>query len=313
MPDLYERWVSHYTICAHIKGKPEVKIDLKQALEIIKKKISAKSDPFFEPPPPEEARFITNLKDIDFTILPGKAVIFFVSLDKQKRSILGNERTFELREPDRTDEEQWAATAHMVINLEPYNGRYLVVLEEVEGLSASRISYTMNWILGRATTYTINPSPKKDKKYLGRFDLSKLANVDLVKDLAEGELLMLELSRQPTDEEMEAAPLSPPREIFMKMKVLDSARGSGAVAVVKRLIGTKLVDDYPTMHISYRDKDGKHRTAVEELTPGQQELTNLIHRKTMLPRFAEPLPAAPIEVVKPLAKAMSFLAENENA
>lgn len=304
MADLYERWIAYYQVSLYLKQRSNIPLAPKDVFQTLKNKIADIPTPYHEPQPPEKTRFLTTLKDIDFNVIPGKVVLLFASLDKNREQLLGHEETFVLRAAERRPGEHGASTAHVVIDLTPaQDGSYGTVVEQAEGLPASRISSSLNWLLRKFCRYSLKHIA--GKVFQPTFRLSKRADVDVAADLSQGELVMLALSRRPTEDELAASPAAPPREILVKISLPSSIRGAGAIASVRRLAGTTLAQSYPILHVGYKDRNGKNRTAVEELTPEQDALANLIHRKEKLPHFGAPLPAEATSVIPQLARAMA--------
>ena len=201
MANLHERWGVHFQTRIYVKGRSGVSVNLAQAFQALQKIAGKEGSALYEPKPPEEFRTITALKHVDFKTIPGKVVMLFAHIDNHMSSLLGHEKTLTLREPDRQPEEHGASTAHLVINLtQTADGSHGTILEEADGLSASRIALTLNALLRDHVKLSWEKLP--GKILMPTLRMQKVADVSFAKDLASGELTMLALSRKPTADEL---------------------------------------------------------------------------------------------------------------
>ena len=302
MVSLTERWIGYFLCSYYLKGRSSVHLPLEEALNDISD-LAGTNDACIQFPL-DAVEFTRKIVLQDIQIDPGySAVILFVCIDTSVSSVFGHAETFKLREPEREDGEYGGSYAHLVIDLSSADsGVYPCVLEESAGLSMSSISHLLNLIFRKNVFYTLSSTGSKE--HSPTFKIEKRADAILARELAQGELLAVEFSRDPSTKELGPDPRYSPKQYSMKFSIPVGLSGKGAMAAIKTMLGFETTKDFEKLHIAFRDADGRHRSAVEDLKPGQEELSKLIHRKLKLNNFITPLPVDPPRIVSEIASEM---------
>lgn len=162
MASAFERWVGHMELRLHIARRKSDGLPLDEALKrIISIKDNIVDNTY------DDGRWIIFLSDIKYYADRNFFAIMFLGVDKDSGDkCYADIRTLDIREIQKLETEGGAVSAHLCISGSPIAGTniFQAVLEEVDGLSRTRVIKFLRNIIRSNCVFNYRDSEGKEQK-----------------------------------------------------------------------------------------------------------------------------------------------------
>lgn len=301
-----ERWLGHFELCLHAKNRPGYAYDLADALKLLEKAKKVGSSDVIE----ADQRWILQLSDMK--IDDNVAILLFLGIDKQRaEAIYGNIVTLDLRSIAKAQDEGVAVSAHLVITLngDANTGMHKAVLEEVEGLSRSKLIPYIRNVLNKYVQFSVTLEDDSEKET----EVSLVTTVTLDKpiheQLNEAKLLSVQAVRKASSKMIDMKTSFYEKKKLIEFRPTHSATGEGARGIVSEIIRRVNKDEYPELRIRIEEDEGRERTVSANRSGKTDPLTSAFQLKTLVSGIQPALPQASKKVVKRLYEKMAHVLE----
>lgn len=296
-----ERWLGHFDLILHAVNQPNNRFDLSEAFKILAGPKVAGSADVVE----TDTRWILQLTAVK--IMGHAAVFFFLGIDKERAaSIYANMKTFDLRTIRKLEDEGVAVSAHLAVSMTPNksSGAYTAVLEDVEGLSRSKLIPYLRRLINKYVVHSEIEANGNEKTVAVNLASAITLDKPISDQLNEAKLLAVQLVRKASPRLIDRA-----NEYYEKTKLIEfrptrSAKGPFARGIVTKILGSKEISEYPVIRIRVEEGDGRERTVNMNRSKGTDPLTAAFQLRTLITGIKPPLKEATKEIIPHFAAKM---------
>ncbi|WP_424140095.1 hypothetical protein [Roseomonas chloroacetimidivorans] len=259
-----ERWVGIYETILRGKGHPDQALnwDISSLSKIRKAVLAARAEQKVIQKALADDAVIFCLDDLEIDQKQKVATFLFSAIDVNASDpSFRNTKTFTTRHIKKGANEGSAVAAHLVVafDVEQNSNRYPTALEQIEGVSRSRILPMLEELLftycGQVTVDNDGAPERADP----RLEMQAKPSETLAQSLRSGELLGVSLLRVTRSRKLDKGQLYHEAEKAVRFKVKRTS-GDVAKSIISEIRGKPEYRDLNTMRVRYRRADGKHLT-----------------------------------------------------
>lgn len=298
-----ERWISHIDLHLHAKGKPKDLLSLTDALTFLEAQGVAGTSKATV----QDERWIIQLCDLKIDSRHKFATVLFLGIDRERaEAVYGNIKTLNLRTAPKLPEEGGAVSAHLVISTVPDagSGRHRAVLEDVEGLSRSRLVPFLRSQI-RDNIKFVEKLPNGDPKDSEPYLVSEVfMGKNIADQLNDARLLAVDLIKESPFSQIDKSVEYHETTRYIQFRPNGKASGQRARAILSSILARTDSQDYPEVRIRLEEPEGLQRT-VSVNRHKQNALASAFQLRTLINDLNPPLGEASKTVVTHLAARMA--------
>jgi len=291
-----ERWINHIYVRLQVKGRPEQTLSLAEAFEYLEEQdVAGTTDATLF-----EDRWIIQLAALDRDTHPGFISVLFLGIYKNRaEAVYGDINTLNLRKAPKSDTEGGAISAHLLIDLTGDSTAQgcRAVLEDVEGLSRSRIIPFLRWLFEKFVTFVEEGDNGDQLKtnIIGDIVLDR----SIAEQLEDAQLVAVDVFKKARNSTIDRTLEYYEKTRLIEYKPVSPVKGSKASDLIREILERTPRDKYPETRIRIKEPAGNERTVAVDREK-TDVLTAAFQLRTLLRDLNPPVDEATQTITKHL-------------
>ena len=286
----------------HIKNKPSAALPLNDALIVLESQntvgtLDATSI---------GERWIIQLASLDLRTHPGFATLLFLGIDKDRgEAVYGDIKTLNLRTARKTPTEGGAVSAHLVIDLSSHPGLsgHRAVLEDVEGLSKTRILVYLRWLLDKFVTFTDTNAKGEIVNVTPNIADDVVLDKPIGQQLKDAKLIAVDVYRKARSSTIDKDVNFYEKSRAIEYRPVSRVGGSVATSIVTKILAKTSKAEYPEVRVRIEEPNGSERS-VGVNREKTDALLGAFQLRTLVSNLNPPLDEATTKITKHLVAEM---------
>ena len=302
-----ERWLSHFFLHLHVNRKPHEGLPLGQAVEMLSKQnVVGKPDCKLV-----GERWIVQLAVMDAASNPGYVTMLFLGIDKDRaEAVYGDINTLDLRTARKAPTEGGAVSAHLLIDLTSpagLSGNY-AVLEDVEGLSRSRIVPYLRWLFDKFVSFVDTAADGQETNVSPQLSDEIVLDAPIAEQLNSAKLLAVDVLRKTRGSTIDQTVEFYEKTRLIEYRPVGSSTGSRATRMIRSILDSAPTEEYPEVRVRLQEPSGNERSLSIQRQK-TDALMGAFQLRTLAKNITPPLPEASrliaTQLVSEMKKAIS--------
>jgi hypothetical protein len=287
----------------HAKGHPKHPLPLAAAFEQLEKQnVTGKADVTHI-----DDRWIVQLAVLDRASHPGHVSLLFLGIDKDRaETVYGDINTLNLRTAKKTATEGGAVSAHVLIDLSSSVGLHghHAVLEEVEGLSRSRLVPYLRWVIEKFVTFTDQNAEDADVKIAPNLNDDVVLDRPIHEQLTEAKLIAVDVFRRAKSSTIDKSLEYYEKTRLIEYRPISPAKGNIATRLINKILAENPSEEYPEVRVRIEETGGNERSVGVNRKDKQDALMAAFQLRTFVPDLDPPVEEATKQIAPQLIEMM---------